>query len=86
MLMVSYQVPTWEVYKMLQLNLLSFYHQKQEKAATTRKIITKRLVELVGDRPRFGYERLHILLKRDGVPAARNTVLRYYEAKNLQFR
>ena len=84
--MVRYQVPISKVCKVLQFNRSSFYYQKQEKASTRRKIITKRLVELAGDRPRFGYERLNLLLKREGVPVARNTVHRYYKAENLQLR
>lgn len=84
--MDSYQVPVLKVCKVLKLNRSSFYYQKQETAATKRKIVTKRLVELAGDRPRFGYERLHVLLKREGIPVARNTVHRYYKAENLQLK
>jgi putative transposase len=42
--------------------------------------------ELAHSRPRFGYERIHILLRREGWTASRNRVYRLYCLEGLQVR
>jgi putative transposase len=42
--------------------------------------------ELALLRPRFGYERLHVLLRREGWPDGRNRVHRLYKLEGLQVR
>lgn len=46
----------------------------------------QRLRELATARPRFGYERLHILLTREGWLIGRNRVHRLYKLEGLQVR
>lgn len=46
----------------------------------------QRLRELATARPRFGYERLHILLVREGWRVGRNRVHRLYKLEGLQVR
>ena len=46
----------------------------------------KRLHELAAERPRFGYRRLHVLLKRDGHHINHKRVYRLYRATGLALR
>ena len=48
--------------------------------------VSPRLRELATARPRFGYERLHILLTREGWRVGRNRVHRLYKLEGLQVR
>ena len=48
--------------------------------------LRQRLRELATARPRFGYERLHILLAREGWRIGRNRVHRLYKLEGLQVR
>lgn len=45
-----------------------------------------RLHDLAHARHRFGYRRLHVLLRRDGEAASRNKVYRLYRAEGLSVR
>jgi len=45
-----------------------------------------RLRELAGQRRRFGYRRLHILLRRDGVTINRKSTQRLYREEGLTVR
>lgn len=45
-----------------------------------------RLRDLAHARHRFGYRRLHVLLRRDGEAASRNKVYRLYRAEGLAVR
>jgi putative transposase len=45
-----------------------------------------RLRDLAHQRHRFGYRRLHVLLRRDGEAASRNRVYRLYRAEGLAVR
>jgi putative transposase len=49
-------------------------------------VLRQRLRELATARPRFGYERLHILLTREGWQVGRNRVHRLYKLEGLQVR
>ena len=48
--------------------------------------LRKRLRELAGERRRFGYRRLHVLLRREGVAVNRKRVQRLYREEKLQVR
>jgi putative transposase len=45
-----------------------------------------KLVELAREKPRFGYRRLHVLLRRDGKPANHKRVHRVYREAGLMIR
>jgi putative transposase len=48
--------------------------------------LKQRLQELATERRRFGYRRLHVLLRRDGIIANHKRVYRVYAAAHLQIR
>jgi putative transposase len=48
--------------------------------------LTARLRELASERPRFGYRRLHALLRREGRAINRKRVYRIYKAQGLAVR
>jgi putative transposase len=48
--------------------------------------LRQRMRELAAARPRFGYERIHILLTREGWHVGRNRVHRLYKLEGLQVR
>jgi putative transposase len=48
--------------------------------------LTMRLRQLASERPRFGYRRLHALLRREGSAANRKLVYRIYRAEGLAVR
>ena len=51
-----------------------------------RAELTARLRQLASERPRFGYRRLHALLRREGEEANRKLVYRLYRAEGLAVR
>lgn len=46
----------------------------------------ERMLELAAERPRFGYPRLHVLLRREGFPVSRKRTYRVYREEKLQVR
>jgi len=48
--------------------------------------LRRRLLALAGERPRFGYRRLHALLRREGVAVNHKRVERLYRADGLALR
>ncbi|MCP4602775.1 MAG: transposase [Proteobacteria bacterium] len=46
----------------------------------------ERIIELAGERRRFGYRRLHILLRREGLSVNHKAVHRIYREEGLQVR
>ena len=49
-------------------------------------MLRARIRELAHSRPRFGYQRIHILLRHEGWQAGRNQVYRLYRLEGLQVR
>ena len=60
---------------------LRYVRQRKEPAGLRR-----RLVELAAERPRFGYPKLHTLLKREGHRYNRKRIYRLYKDEKLQLR
>jgi putative transposase len=48
--------------------------------------VRQRLVELAAERPRFGYRRLHVLLRREGIEVNHKKVQRLYREESLSIR
>jgi len=61
----------------------TWYYRSQARDSS---VLRQRLRELATARPRFGYERLHILLTREGWKVGRNRVHRLYKLEGLQVR
>lgn len=55
-------------------------------ARPDNELIQRRLVELAEERRRFGYRRLHALLRREGVQANHKRVHRLYQDAGLAVR
>lgn len=58
------------------------YQSKRPDDTTTRM----RLRELAGERPRFGYRRLHVFLRREGLVINRKKTHRLYREERLHLR
>ncbi len=65
------------------LQRATFYYRSQAKDQTALRM---RIRELAHSRPRFGYERIHVLLRREGWKVGRNRVHRLYRLEGLQVR
>ena len=61
--------------------MIRYRSQRPDDAA-----LRARLRDLAHARHRFGYRRLHVLLRRDGEAASRNKVYRLYRAEGLAVR
>jgi putative transposase len=70
--------------RVLQLRHASWHYHSRIKRDCTA--VCQRMRELATLRPRFGYERLHILLRREGWPDGRNRIHRLYKLEGLQVR
>jgi len=62
----------------------STMHYKSRKPADRR--LRTRLIELAAERKRFGYRRLHILLRREGFEVNHKKVYRLYREADLKVR
>jgi putative transposase len=69
--------------RLLQLRNATWYYRSQARDSSA---IRQRMRELALLRPRFGYERLHVLLRREGWRDGRNRVHRLYKLEGLQVR
>ena len=63
-------------------NATWYYHSQ----ARDSSVLRQRMRELAAARPRFGYERIHILLTREGWKVGRKRVHRLYKLEGLQVR
>ena len=69
--------------RLIGLRVATWYYRSQ---ARDTSVLRQRMRELATARPRFGYERLHILLTREGWMVGRNKVHRLYKLEGLQVR
>lgn len=58
-------------------------HAYQAKTSGDNTLLKDRLIELAHERRRFGYRRLHVLLRRDGVRVNHKRVYRLYREAGL---
>ena len=58
----------------------------ESKAQPENEQLKARLVELAGERRRFGYRRLHALIRREGVQANHKRIYRLYSDAGLSVR
>jgi putative transposase len=55
----------------------------EPKVSLANEALRQRMVELAGERRRFGYRRLHVLLRREGHQANHKRVFRLYQGAGL---
>ena len=60
--------------------------QRKPSRRDPRLAIRQRMHEIVRTRLRYGYRRVHVMLKRDGWPIGRNLVYRLYREEGLALR
>jgi putative transposase len=68
---------------LIRLNRASWYYQQHKRDDTA---IRMRMKELAQARPRFGYLRLHVLLRREGWAVNKKRVHRIYREEGLMVR
>lgn len=61
----------------------SWYYRSRAK---DQSALTMRIREIANARPRFGYERITVMLRREGWPVGRKRVRRLYRQEGLQLR
>lgn len=82
-LKVGYQLGTRKACQLVGLNRATYYYQSQAKDQTALRI---RLRDLAAARVRYGYRRLHVLLRREGWQVNRKRVYRLYRLEGLSLR
>ena len=60
--------------------------QRYAKRRSTCPMLEERIVSLAQERPRFGYPRILVLLRREGFDVGRRRVYRIYRAAGLKLR
>ena len=60
-----------------------WYYRSRRPAQTA---LTMRMKELAQSRPRFGYRRVHVMLRREGWAVNHKRVRRLYRLEGLQLR
>ena len=81
-LRVGYVVSERRVCGLMGMAVSSYRYQRTDSDERLRT----RLVELAREKPRFGYRRLQVLLRRGGEPVNHKRVLRVYREAGLMLR
>jgi putative transposase len=79
----AYRLSVRRTCKVTCLRRSVWYYRSQARHNT---VLRTRIRDLALARPRFGYERIHILLRREGWRVGRNRVHRLYKLEGLQVR
>lgn len=82
-LMETYELSERRACRLAELDRSTFQY---EKRACGDAVLRARLRELAGERRRFGYRRLAILLEREGLRANHKKVFRIYREEDLAVR
>jgi putative transposase len=82
-LCASYQVSTRQACEACLLPRASFYYQS---VAKSQAYLRRRIQEIAMTRVRYGYRRIHTLLRREGWPINMKRVYRLYRSMELQMR
>ncbi len=85
---VDYVVQTHNYSQRRACRLTRQHRSTQRKPSTrdSRNELRQRMHEIVATRIRYGYRRVHIMLKRDGWEVGRNVVYRLYKEEGLCLR
>lgn len=68
---------------LIQIGRSSFSH---ERRARSDDALRSRLIGLAGQRPRYGYRRLHVLVRREGLTVNHKRLYRVYREEGLAVR
>lgn len=79
-LCAAYGVSIRRACRLMHLSGSRWYYRSRRMPDTT---LRERLKELAGQRPRWGYQRLHVLLRREGYVVNHKKVLRLYREEGL---
>lgn len=82
-LRVGFKVPCRRACELVGLNRSTYYYESRAKGHAALRI---RMRDLAGVHVRYGYRRLHVLLRREGWAAGHKLVYRIYHEENLQVR
>jgi putative transposase len=87
-LTTTYQVSQRRACRVVCVNRATVRYRPQRRAELVHKevAVQSRLVQLAKERPRFGYRRLGVLLRREGLVANHKRVYRLYKMDNLALR
>jgi len=86
---VSYFRESWDLSERMACCLACFSRSSYRRPSLREQAdvpLRERLVELAAERPRFGYRRLHVMLKREDWPVNRKRVYRIYRELGLAVR
>ena len=83
-LIAAFQVSERRACRLLGLDRRTYRYRPQGQCRT--QPLQERLCELARQRPRYGYRRLAILLRREGHPVNHKCVYRLYRAAGLAVR
>lgn len=87
-LTTTYMVSERRACRVVGINRATVRYRPQRKTERVQfaSEVESKLVELAAKRPRFGYRRLAVLLRREGYPANHKRVYRLYKLGNLALR
>jgi putative transposase len=77
-----YRVSVRRASKLAQFSRAVWYRPSQAKDQTA---LRNRIREIAAARPRFGYLRIHVMLRREGWQVNRKRVRRLYRLDGLQY-
>jgi putative transposase len=78
-----FQVATVRACRLARFSRAGFYRESQAKDQSALRL---RIREIAHARPRFGYQRIHVMLRREGWPVNKKRVRRLYRLDGLQLR
>lgn len=78
-----FQVATVRACRLAHFSRAGFYRKSQAKDQSALRL---RIREIAHARPRFGYQRIHVMLRREGWPVNKKRVRRLYRLDGLQLR
>jgi transposase-like protein len=78
-----FQVSTIKACELARFSRAAFYRKSRAKDQSALRL---RIRELAYARPRFGYQRIHVLLRREGWPVNKKRLRRLYRLEGLQLR
>ena len=79
----TFQVSTVRSCRLVQFTRAAWY---RKSTARDQSALSLRIRDLAHARPRFGYQRITVLLRREGWPVNRKRVRRLYRLQGLQLR